>query len=125
MLRRLVTCSKNTPSELVAGEAATLCSLPSRKVEMVADSPSPSPSIVTTAQDANPDAHAAPAACASWWSTSCSSACPREHRASSAFKARLLSPRDAGPGAHSVILYFKPRVSPADAPGAAFRRRTA
>ena len=66
MFSRLVTCSKNTPSEWRAGDAAIRCSRPSRKAEIVADSPSPRPSIVSTAQDAKPEAHAAPAAWASW-----------------------------------------------------------
>ena len=65
MFSRLVTCSKNTPSELRAGDAATRVSVPSRNAEMVADSPSPRPSIVITAHASKPDAHAAPAACAS------------------------------------------------------------
>ena len=52
MFSRLVTCSKKTPSEYRAGEVATRCSRPSRKAEMVAERPSPSPSIVRTAQGA-------------------------------------------------------------------------
>ena len=49
MLSRLVTCSKNTPSEWRAGDAATRSSRPSRNAEIVAERPSPRPSIVSTA----------------------------------------------------------------------------
>ena len=54
MFSRLVTCSKKTPSELRAGEAATRSSRPSRNAEIVADRPSPRPSIVTTAHGVEP-----------------------------------------------------------------------
>ena len=61
MFSRLVTCSKKTPSELRAGEAVTRWRCPSANFEIVAEIPSPRPSMVTTAQEANPDAHAAAA----------------------------------------------------------------
>ena len=51
MLSRLVTCSKKTPTELRAGDAVTRSSRPSRNAEIVADRPSPRPSMVSTAHD--------------------------------------------------------------------------
>ena len=62
MLSRFVTCSKNTPSEWRAGDAATRSVGHQRNDEIVADSPSPRPSIVSTAHRPKPEAQAAAAA---------------------------------------------------------------
>ena len=92
-------------AERVGAPATRPCAraVPSRKAEIVDEQPSPSPSIVSTVHAPNPEAHAAAAACASWWSTSCSRRAARARGASCAEATRdspLGTPR---PGDHSVM----------------------
>ena len=66
MFSSAVTCSKKTPSDSDAGVAAMRVSRPPSKRLIVADSPSPTPSMVSTPQRGQPLPNAAVAACASW-----------------------------------------------------------
>ena len=100
-------------------------SRPSRNAEIVAERPSPSPSIVRTA-------HGVEARCPGGGRrVRLVMIDERERRAVSPCRASCrrsatrLSALESGPGAHSVIRYFIARVSPASGPGGVLRRRTA
>ena len=101
-----------------AGDAATRVKRPSRNVEIVAERPSPRPSIVSTAHGREvrrpgrrrrvrlvmidePELRRA----------------ERVHAASCRRSASRLSAFGHGPGGHSVIRYFTARVSPASGTG--------
>ena len=62
MFSRLVTCSKNTPSEWRAGVVATRVRRPPSNTLTVVDAPSPTPSTVTTVERSQPALIAAAAA---------------------------------------------------------------
>src|SRR3954469_16628750 len=125
MLSRLVTCSKKMPSDALAGDDAARSERPPAKIEIVDDSPSPTPSIVTTAHESKPEAPAAAAACAAWWSTRLRSAPDSPCGARRRRSAARLAASSSGHDRHSVTVYFARRVSEESGPGGLWRRRTA